>query len=236
MVKINNQMKYILLFYFFVLGISTTGQTLEGVFIVHSLGGIGDDKNLTERAKIPQLYKYNYSNNKSNFQLITEGGTLIDTLKRKHKEYNFDYETVETTIKPTKVVHYKDLKNNRYERIYIINNIETYVKDVLPELNWEILGDKKYIDGFECTKAVANRLLSGYNFKITAWFCDKIPVNDGPFDYCKLPGFIFELNLEGLFTAKFINLEINKDKILDIKSPQSKVKPMTEREFEKNNR
>ena len=164
---------------------------------------------------------------------ISKGGTKIDTIKATLKEYNFDYETIVTNAKPTKTLYYKDLQEKNFERVSIANNKETFVKDKLPEIKWTITKETKIIEGYECTKATANKTIVGYPLKLVAWFCVKIPVSDGPFEYIGLPGFILEFSYEGLSTTKFINLKYNSKNKIQILPLQSTVKPMSVEEFEK---
>lgn len=215
------------------LTVIVNAQTLKGIYIMQNTAGIGGDSKLTEKAKIPKLYEYNYSKNKSSLILLSNGGKIIDTLKRKLEEYNFDYETIETTITASKVSFYKDFNKNVYEKISVLDNVETYIKDSIPLINWNITNEKRMIYGYECTKATADRKVVGYPLKITAWFCDKIPLNDGPFDFQGLPGFILELTVNGLSITKFVNLEYKENITLDINPFQSSEKPITIKEFEK---
>lgn len=65
--------------------------------------------------------------------------------------------------------------------------------------NWKIISDKKLILGFSCQKAVVS-----YGGRIwTAWFASDIPIQDGPYKFCNLPGLILEIydeNKEYQFT------------------------------------
>ena len=212
---------------------TVNSQSLSGLYITQSIGGIGDDAKITEKAKIPKIYEYKFSKNKSSLVLLSNGGKVIDTLKRKLEEYNFDYETIETTITPSKVSYHKDLNKKTFEKISVLENVETYIKDSIPQINWKIINENRTINGYECTKATADRKIIGYPLKITAWFCDKVPVNDGPFDFQGLPGFIFELNVDKLSVTKFVNLEYKENSSLDIKPVISSEKPITIYEFEK---
>lgn len=226
-------MKNLLLLCLLLLSILTHSQTLTGLYILQSKGGVGADTKIPEKAKIPAIYEYKYANNKSNLQLLSQGGVSIDTLKRKLEGYNFDYETIETTKTPSKAIYYKDLKNNNYELIYVLDNTENYIKDKLPKINWDIQNEKKIVNGYECTKALGTRIVMGYTIRTTAWFCDQIPINDGPLDYNGLPGFILELSADEMFEIKFTNLKYNPDVTIDIVPTQSSKKPMTMMDYEK---
>ena len=226
-------MKKIFFVVVFIIKYVVHSQTLTGIYINQNIGGVGADNKLSEKAKIPKLYGYNYSNGKSSLILLSDGGKIIDTLKRKLEEYDLEYETVETTITASKVQYYKDLKKKSFEKSSIMENVETFIQDSLPQINWKLTNDKKTIYGYDCVKATAARTVMGYPLNITAWFCDKIPINDGPFDFQGLPGFIMELEVNGLSVTKFVNLQYVDKKTIEIVPLKSNVKPITIAEFEK---
>ena len=69
--------------YFFVLFVCLiNAQSLTGIYILRSTAGVGDSKELSEYSKIPDLFLYSYSNNKSLLEKISKGGTKIDTLRK----------------------------------------------------------------------------------------------------------------------------------------------------------
>lgn len=63
-----------------------------------------------------------------------------------------------------------------------------YVKEELPQINWEITADTQKIGNFVCTKATAE--FRGRNY--TAWFTTEIPLPFGPWKLHGLPGLILE--------------------------------------------
>ena len=220
--------------YFFVLFISLiNAQSLTGIFVLRRTAAVGDSKELSKNFQIPDFYLYSYSNNKSLLEKISKGGTKIDTIKKTLEEYNFKYETIATDIKPTKVLYYKDLQNKLYENLRVANKKEFFIKDNLPVINWTITKETKTIEGYLCTKATADRTVVGYPLKVIAWFCEKLPISDGPFDYSGLPGFILEFSYDGLSTTTFTNLKYNAKQKIEISPLTSSVKPMTMREYEK---
>lgn len=207
-------------------------QTIRGFYIKQFIGGVGDDVKLSKEAKIPELYEYIYSNNKSTLKLLTKGGTTVDTLQRHNDKYNLDYETVETTIKMSDYVFVKNLKDSSFENIYSLKNNEIFIKDSLPKFNWNILDETKIIEGFVCKKANTTYTSFGYEFPITAWFCEQIPTNDGPFHFYNLPGFIFELSSDKLFTIKFVEFKYDDKKSVDIRNIETELQPITIKELE----
>lgn len=72
-----------------------------------------------------------------------------------------------------------------------INQILAYYqyKEILEKPVWELLSTKKEIQGYMCQKAVAN--FKGR--KWTAWYTNDIPISDGPWKLCGLPGLILDV-------------------------------------------
>ena len=120
-----------------------------------------------------------------------------------------------------------------YENVRVADNKEFFIKDNLPVINWTITKETKTIEGYLCTKATADRTVVGYPLKVIAWFSEKLPISDGPFDYSGLPGFILEFSYDGLSTTTFINLKYNAKQKIEILPLTSSVKSMTMREYEK---
>jgi len=60
------------------------------------------------------------------------------------------------------------------------------VKDDYPKINWSILDSSKDIRNLICQKAEGD--FRGRHY--TAWFTNKIPIADGPWKLCGLPGLI----------------------------------------------
>ncbi len=53
---------------------------------------------------------------------------------------------------------------------------------------WEILDETKDIIGYECIKAVS----ADRGRRWTVWFTPEIPIQEGPWKLCGLPGLILE--------------------------------------------
>jgi len=64
-----------------------------------------------------------------------------------------------------------------------------YYSEPFDEICWQIIDDKnKTILNYECIMATADY----HGRKWTVWFAPEIPVNDGPWKFCGLPGLIME--------------------------------------------
>lgn len=204
----------IILFYLFIQSINA--QTITGNFVIHKFKDIGGDGRLTEKAKIKDIYNYVYSDSKSKMVLTNPRGTQIDTIKKYDELYNYHYETVETVIAHSKSLYFKDFKNRLYEKNIVTDGIEIYEKINLPELIWTQINETKNIEGFLCRKATTIYTSNGYTLTYYAWYTDEIPIQDGPFLFVGLPGFIVELGVDNMFFIKFTNYEYNENQITKI--------------------
>ena len=145
--------------------------------------------------------------------LTNPRGTQIDTIKKYDELYDYHYETVETVIAPSKSMYFKDFKNKLYEKNIVTDGKEVYEKINLPELIWTQINETKNIEGFLCRKATTIYTSNGYTLTYYAWYTDEIPIQDGPFLFVGLPGFIVELGVDDMFLIKFTNYEYNENQI-----------------------
>lgn len=61
--------------------------------------------------------------------------------------------------------------------------------DSLHNFKWVLIDEEKQIDSFRCKKAT----VSFRNRNYIAWFCEEIPLNNGPWKFGGLPGLIIEI-------------------------------------------
>lgn len=140
---------------------------------------------------------------------------------------------------------------NRKEHLMLSNikhGKQIYLKELLPEINWNILSEKKQIGNFTCTKATTS--FRGRNY--IAWFTNEIPLPYGPWKLQGLPGLILEAynenkNLYWYFKSiqypkndiviatdlKDENLNI-QTQYLDINGYSAKLLEIFEKTYEKN--
>lgn len=125
---------------------------------------------------------------------------------------------------------FKDFKK---KKLVIRTGIDTknyLVEDTLDNFKWRISNEKKKILKFECIKATTN--FRGREYE--AWFTEDIPIQNGPWKFCGLPGFIVsikdknasfsyelkEIDFQAKFDMKIISLpeDFNTEKKSHINS------------------
>ncbi|MFS4416496.1 GLPGLI family protein [Maribacter sp. 2307ULW6-5] len=88
-----------------------------------------------------------------------------------------------------KEIVYKDRTKDKItyrERIFK-DNFE--YQDSLSLFNWEIKGDVRNINGYDCRKATT--AFAGRQYE--AWYAPEIPISDGPYKFNGLPGLIVKI-------------------------------------------
>jgi GLPGLI family protein len=86
--------------------------------------------------------------------------------------------------------------NNSSAIMGTIANNEYIIKDTI-KYNWNLMQEKKLIDGYKCFKAETSYILYTkvpQKITVTAWYCPTIPFQTGPNGYYGLPGLIMELH------------------------------------------
>lgn len=90
----------------------------------------------------------------------------------------------------------------KVEQVYVIKSVadslvtvydvvgeeKVYYTEPLAEMTWSIGEASKNILGYECVEATTD--YHGRHW--TAWFAPEIPISDGPWKFCGLPGLILE--------------------------------------------
>ena len=146
--------------------------------------------------------------------------------------------------------YYKSIKDGTYAVKKDLFGKIFLVKDSLPKLEWKMSGETKMIGKYTAFKATATKTVKRPNMsalfnrnennkgkeftekkiEIVAWYSMDIPVNQGPADYCGLPGLILEVS-DDVTSILCSRIVLNpKDKI-EIKAP-SKGKEVTQEEFD----
>ena len=77
----------------------------------------------------------------------------------------------------------------------------------MPNFKWQILSESKEILGYKCQKAQGE--FRGR--KYIAWFAPSIPISDGPWKFCGLPGLILAVeDMDKYFVFTCIDIKNNQ--------------------------
>lgn len=83
-------------------------------------------------------------------------------------------------------------------------------EEQIPHIEWNVTDSTMTIVGYECFMATADF----HGRKWTAWFTPEIPVSDGPWKLCGLPGIIMQAECDGgqySFVADGIQQKLNPE-------------------------
>lgn len=95
------------------------------------------------------------------------------------------------SINSTKL--YKSQKTNYVFFDDYVDDKQYFIKDTLPEMNWELVPEQtKEIQGYLCKKAK----LKYRGSEFTAYYTPDILINFGPWKFSGLPGLILEITLD----------------------------------------
>ncbi|TRX39196.1 GLPGLI family protein [Flavobacterium restrictum] len=203
----------------FILLIATIisyGQNIKAVYVSTSIKSMGEDDGKSSEIK-PRTFTYSYSNKKSIYTMVSIQKSSIDTSFIEHDGIKFP--TYNEVIVPSSDITYKDLKNNLLLKEYTIQNKNFSAKDKLTDYQWIITDEKAVINGYNCTKATTTKDI----FPVSAWFCDEIPINDGPVEFWGLPGLILKVDLGGYSVITLDRIKITKEN-LPVNEPENKSK------------
>ncbi|MDO4225056.1 MAG: GLPGLI family protein, partial [Bergeyella zoohelcum] len=101
------------------------------------------------------------------------------------------------------------LVQKKNDKVLVFGDIED-LKVYFPlniNLKWNLLHEQKQIQGTSLKKAV----VTYKNKEWTAWYNPEMSISEGPFVFSKLPGFIYEIETDGLkISLTSINKNIKK--------------------------
>lgn len=126
---------------------------------------------------------------------------------------------------------YKDFKK---KKLVIRTGIDTknyLIEDTLDNFKWRISNEKKKILKFECIKATTN--FRGRDYE--AWFTEDIPIQNGPWKFCGLPGFIVAIkDKSGSYSYELREIDLQakfEPKIISLPEDFSSEKKITHKQF-----
>lgn len=201
-----------------------SAQNIRAIYTRTDLAAIGDNTKIPEKMK-PSLHTFEYSKGKSLYKIYSSIKSSVDTVDL--ETYGLKHQSVRTTIVPDEDTYFKDIKNNLYRRELSEGGEAFSIKDKLREFNWKLTNETAVIKGYKCKKAttVLNEVYFTY-----AWYCEDIPVSDGPAFFWGLPGLIVEINLDNKYVISLTDLKIVKEDMV-VEEPKNKTKMITNAEL-----
>lgn len=162
--------------------------------------------NLELQSIKPQIMILDFADNKSIFrELIDKNG---DSLKINNGN------SMNTNGFENQYYVKKDLTNHKTEKI-IINGEMNFSLPVVEKLDWNILPEKKKLTIYNTQKATVN--YGGRNW--TAWFASEIPISDGPYIFCGLPGLILSLEDDkSQYVFNLVEVKKNNGELFDVRT------------------
>lgn len=203
-------------------------QNVKGILVQKFVSGYGDDVTLSEKEKAPIVFSYIYSNKKSLQSLISKDKSSVDTIYT--EKYGIKLPKENIIIAPSSQKFYKDFEADLYKAVSTKNKVDFCIKDKLSLFDWTFINETKEVNGYKCKKATTLNKLYGMDLAIVAWYCESIPVNDGPMNYSGLPGFIMEIEIGKFTVFTFEKLVFSKEKT-DIAEPFNSAKDITFKEY-----
>lgn len=126
---------------------------------------------------------------------------------------------------------YKDFEKKKLILSDYIAARKYVINDTVNNFKWKISTESSKVKGFVCRKASLNFRGRTYH----AWFTQQIPIQNGPWKFCGLPGLIVKISdTDGDFVYELngIDLKGKFDKMLiKIPSEYVKDKPISYKEF-----
>lgn len=169
-------------------------------FIQYSFNRTISSDNL-DGLNLEAVYAFQRNNYVSDYRLLANDSIVLweeisDLLPRKNVSVNF-----ERAGKYMRKKTYTNLSDAT-----VISNIEImrqpfFIKEDVPELNWELSDSTQTLLGYKCTMAKTN--FRGRDY--LAFYTKDIPANIGPWKFHGLPGLI--LKVESYSHAEYYNIE-----------------------------
>lgn len=129
-------------------------------------------------------------------------------------------------------VHKFDIFKEYEKRIVTtIDHIFSYgmyeYEEPFDSFNWQITSETDTIHNYACQKAICD--FGGRVWE--AWFTMEIPISDGPYKFCGLPGLILNIaDTQDHYSYKFISIEKPSELMMIYEVIEEKI-PTTKKEF-----
>jgi len=144
---------------------------------------------------------------RSNFTLITDKGSSVfaEDLFFKQDSLVGSYENLpmneaNMSAFTAQLVHvqkpnfsfsiYKNYLSKSIVFLENVNEVNYSYNNTSIDFNWLVTQDKSIINGYNCQRATT--FFGGRSWEV--WFTKEIPISDGPYKFCGLPGLIIQAN------------------------------------------
>lgn len=125
---------------------------------------------------------------------------------------------------PLQIYIVKDLKESTITKKIRTRFNDIYDISITEKINWNIKNETKKVGEFQAKKAIGE--YGGRNW--IGWYTEEIPIPDGPYVFCKLPGLILEIEDDAKdYSFKLIEI---KNSSLFIKSRKTGI-PLSFEQF-----
>jgi GLPGLI family protein len=119
-------------------------------------------------------------------------------------------------LKSSKVTDYKVYKNYPHGKLTLIDYFaaEYYIyEESMPIIQWSLKNDTATILGYLCKKAIVT--FRGRNYEV--WYTPEIPIRDGPWKFCGLPGLILKAqDDQSYFSFVCTAIEFPEEKVIEV--------------------
>jgi len=162
---------------------------------------------------------------------IKDNQSLQMDLDKNIKPQNVDENTIIDILKGRPKFVFKDFKNKKLILSDYIVTKTRLISDTIQNFKWSITKEKRKISNFTCTKALLNFRGRSY----IAWFANDIPIQNGPWKFCGLPGLIIKINDDkDIFTYELTGIDLKtklEKSIVSIPVSYSKDQPISHKDF-----
>ena len=167
-----------------------------------------------------------YNNYRGDMELkkVSDNGSVDELINTGH--IGKIYKGIGTSI------HKFDIFKEYDKRVITtIDHIFTYGKyeyeETFNSFNWQMTSETDTIHNYVCQKAICD--FGGRTWE--AWFTMEIPISDGPYKFCGLPGLILNIaDTQDHYSYKFLSIEKPSESMMIYEVVEDRVKT-TKKEF-----
>ncbi|WP_176146040.1 GLPGLI family protein [Parapedobacter luteus] len=164
---------------------TTTAQDNEGYKIYYDMTFRKDSTNAATTSEMTELL---VSGGKSLFRTVLQAeqdtALFYQSLQRRSEQ------AISTNARYRILKDYSNQTTHYYEQVETLGGAICTYAESQDSMTWSLTSDTSTINKLLCQKA----LLVYGNRSWEAWFCPDIPISDGPYKFCGLPGLIVRIS------------------------------------------